>query len=354
MTTAYDVLLYGANGYTGELITRMAREYGIRLLLAGRNAAAVKAVAQSSGFDYRVFDLTDQASLDKALSEVQLVLHAAGPFSVTSRPMIEACLRNRKHYTDITGEIPVFEQARKYDQAAREAGIMVMPGVGFDVVPTDCIALFLKQQLPAANSLRLAFTGTGSRLSRGTATTMAMGAGMPGAKRVGGKIVPAPLGQEGMWIDFGDKKRFVMSIPWGDVSTAYATTGIPNIETFTGVSPKTFKRLKYQHLFNWLLKTSFMRNRLLKKIRSGPAGPTDAERERNKSLVWGQVKDASGNSVEARLRGPEGYTLTAHAALMISGRILAGDWKAGYQTPAGCYGADLVLGIPGVDRTLVS
>jgi short subunit dehydrogenase-like uncharacterized protein len=268
--------------------------------------------------------------------------------------MIEACLRNRKHYTDITGEIPVFEQAKKFDQAARDAGIMVMPGVGFDVVPTDCLALFLKHQLPGATTLRIAFTGTGSRLSRGTATTMAMSAGMPGAKRVGGKIVPVPLGQEGMWVDFGDKKRFVMSIPWGDVSTAYTTTGIPNIETFTGVSPKTYQRLKYQRIFNWLLKTSFMRNRLLRKIRSGPPGPSDAERERNRSLVWGQVRDDAGKSVEARLRGPEGYTFTAHAALMIARRILAGDWKAGYQTPAGCYGADLVMDIPGVERTLVA
>jgi short subunit dehydrogenase-like uncharacterized protein len=306
------------------------------------------------GMDFRAFPLEDAETLKAALSEVPLVIHAAGPFRHTAEQMIRACLRSKVHYTDITGEIQVFEMAKRFDAQAREAGVMIMSGVGFDVVPTDCLALFLKQQLPSATRLQLAFTGTGSRTSRGTSTTMAEGAGLPGAKRLGGKIVPVPLGQNGMWIDFGLKKRFVMSIPWGDVSTAFSTTGIPDIETFTAVSPKTFKRLKYQHLFNWLLRTSFVRKQVIKKIRSGPAGPTDAEREKNKSLVWGLVSDDAGSTRQARLVGPEGYTLTAHAALLIAQKIVNGHWKPGYQTPAGCYGAELVMEIPGVSRELIT
>jgi short subunit dehydrogenase-like uncharacterized protein len=353
MSHVYDFLLYGANGYTGELIARMSADYGMRPLLAGRNAEALQSMSARLGLDYRVLSLDDSDSLRKALQEVPMVLHAAGPFRHTSERMIRACLDARVHYTDITGEIQVFEKAKSFDAQAREAGIMIMSGVGFDVVPTDCLALFLKQQMPSAIRLQLAFTGTGSRTSRGTATTMAEGAGLPGARRLNGKIVPVPLGQNGMWIDFGLKKRFVMSIPWGDVSTAYTTTGIPDIETYTAVSPKTFKRLKYQHLFNWLLKTSFVRNRMIGRIRSGPAGPSDAERENNKSLVWGAVTDGAGNKCQARLMGPEGYTLTAHASLLIARKIRDGQWKPGYQTPAGCYGQDLVLEIPGVTRELL-
>jgi short subunit dehydrogenase-like uncharacterized protein len=353
MSNAYDFLLYGANGYTGQLIARMSSEYGLKPLLAGRNEAALQQLSASLGLDYRAFSLEDNQALDSALGEVPMVLHAAGPFRHTAETMIDACIRMKVHYTDITGEIMVFEKAKSMDAQAREAGIMVMSGVGFDVVPTDCIALYLKQQLPTASSLQLAFTGTGSRTSRGTATTMAEGAGSPGARRLGGKIIPVPLGQEGMWVDFGPKKRFVMSIPWGDVSTAYTTTGIPDIVTYTAVSPKTFNRLKYQRLFNWLLRTSFVRNRIIKKIRSGPAGPSDAERLKNKSLVWGAVKDAAGNSCQARLEAPEGYTLTALTSLLILKKIKDGRWKPGYQTPAGCYGADLILEIPGVTRSLL-
>ena len=343
-------LLYGANGYTGRLIAGMSSDFGLKPILAGRNAYELASMSQDLGLDHRVFELSDTKRLEDALREVPLVLHAAGPFVNTARPMIEACLRTHVHYTDITGEIGVFEAAKRFDAKAREAGIMVMPGVGFDVVPTDSIALYLKHRMPDAVSLKLAFAGLGGRMSRGTALTMSLGSGEKSAKRKDGRIVPVPLGEKGMWVDFGEKRLFVMSIPWGDVSTAYTTTGIPDIETYTGASPKTFKTLKYQSLFNWALRTRFMRERLAKKIRSGPAGPSDEQRARSKSLVWGEVTNAAGETRRARLKGPEGYTLTALSSLLIAGKVLARDFKTGYQTPAGCYGEDLVMEIPGVFR----
>jgi short subunit dehydrogenase-like uncharacterized protein len=343
-------LLYGANGYTGRLIARMSSEYGLTPILAGRSEDALRQMASETGLEYRAFDLSDTKRLEDALREVPMVLHAAGPFIHTARPMIEACLRTHVHYTDITGEIVVFETAKRYDRQAQEAGIMVMPGVGFDVVPTDSLALYLKQQLPDATHLKLAFASLGGRYSRGTALTMSMGAGEKSAARRDGRIVGVPLGEKGMWVDFGEKRLFVMSIPWGDVSTAYTTTGIPNIETYTGASPKTFNMLKYQTLYNWVLRMPFMRSRMQKKIRSGPSGPTDEQRARSKSLVWGEATNAAGVSRRARLRGPEGYTLTAMSSLLIAAKVLRKEFKTGYQTPAGCYGSDLVMEIPGTFR----
>jgi short subunit dehydrogenase-like uncharacterized protein len=343
-------LLYGANGYTGQLITKMSHEYGLTPILAGRRKDVLEPMAAAFNTSYRVADLNDPVAVDAALKGVDLVLHAAGPFKRTAKPMIEACLRNKKHYIDITGEIEVYEMAKKYDDAAKKAGIMIMPGVGFDVVPTDCIALFLKNKMPDATELKLAFASLGGRLSRGTATTMAEGMGNKSAARKDGKIVPVPLGHKGMMVDFGAKEIFVMTIPWGDISTAYTTTGIPNIETYTGVPQKTYKMLKYQSLFNWLLRTSFMRNRQLKKINSRPAGPSDEQRAKSKSAVWGEVKNSKGEISRARLIGPDGYSITAYASLIITKKILEGNFKAGYQTPAGCYGADLILEVPNVTR----
>jgi short subunit dehydrogenase-like uncharacterized protein len=348
-----NFLLYGANGYTGQLIAKMANEYGIVPILAGRNKEALETMASTLNMNFRVADLSDEKALDAAMKDVSLVLHAAGPFKRTARPMIEACIRNKKHYIDITGEIGVYEMAKKFDEVAKNAGIMIMPGVGFDVVPTDCIASFLKNKLPDATDLKLAFASIGGGLSHGTATTMAEGSGEKSAARQNGKIVPVPLGHKGMWVDFGLKKLFVMTIPWGDISTAYTTTGIPNIETYTGVSPKTFKLLKYQNLFNWLLRTSFVRNRELKKIKNRPAGPSDEQRAKSKALVWGEVINNKGESARARLNGPDGYTITAYASLIITKKILEGNFKTGYQTPAGCYGAELILEVPGVQRELL-
>ena len=343
-------LLYGANGYTGQLIAKMAAGYGLQPILAGRNEASLKALAAILNLPYKVIDLSNREALHKALQEVPVVLHAAGPFRFTSTTMIEACLATKTHYLDITGEIGVFEQAKRYDASAKEAGIMIMPGVGCDVVPTDCTALYLKNQLPDATHLKLAFATVGGKLSHGTAVTMAEGLGEGGAVRENGKITKKPLGHKGFWIDFGIKKLFVMCIPWGDVSTAFTTTGIPNIETYAGSSPKTFSMLKWQGLYNWLLRTSFVRNRVKAKIKQNPAGPSDEMRAKAKSLVWGEVVNDNGQKASVRLQCPEGYTLTAHSSLLITQKVLQGNFKTGYQTPAGAYGADLIMELPDVKR----
>lgn len=340
-------LIYGANGYTGELITRMAAERGLKPILAGRNEARVSELAGRHGFEYRAFALDDTAKLDAALQEVDMVLHCAGPFSITSLPMVKACIRNKKHYTDITGEISVFETCATMGKKAEEAGVMVMPGVGFDVVPSDCLARHLKDRLPSATHLSLAFYGMG-RLSHGTQATMTMNVGKGGAIRKDGKITSVPAAWKTREINFGEVTKTGVTIPWGDVATAFYSTGIPNIEVFTIVPPSNLKMLKMSRYLGWLLAMHPFQSYLQNKIPAG--GPSDAEREKGKTLLWGEASDAEGNRVESRLQGPEGYTITAIAALNIAEKILAGNFKPGYQTPAKAYGADLILEIEGVSR----
>jgi short subunit dehydrogenase-like uncharacterized protein len=229
-----NFLIYGANGYTGELITQFAVEGGMKPILAGRNAIAVEALAKKHHLEYKVFSLDETDRLDSALQEVDVVLHCAGPFSLTARKMVEGCLRNKKHYTDITGEIAVFEACAALDGKAQEAGIMIMPGVGFDVVPTDCLAVHLKNRLSSTTRLSLAFYG-GGRLSHGTQSTMVMNIGKGGAIRSDGKIMRVPAAWKAKEIDFGEVTKTGVTIPWGDVATAYYSTGIPNIEVFTVV-----------------------------------------------------------------------------------------------------------------------
>lgn len=343
----HSVLLYGANGYTGQLIARYAKEYGITLLLAGRSAEKISALSQATGFAYRVFELENTSALLQVLQEVKLVLHAAGPFAVTAKPMLEACLQTGAHYLDINGDISVFELIKQYDQVAKAKNIILLPGAGFDVVPTDCLALHLKKQLPDASHLSLAFASQGGGLSHGTAMTMAAKLGEGGAVRENGKIVRKPLGHKGRWIDFGPHHLFTMTIPWGDVFTAHITTSIPSIEVSTGIKPAVYRVLKLQFLFNWLLRTEWMRNMVRRKISQRPAGPSDAMRANAKSFVWGEVKNAGGEKKAAAFECRDGYTLTALSSLLIAQKILAGDFKPGYQTPAACYGETLIHEIPG-------
>ena len=342
-----NVLLYGANGYTGELIARYASEYNVQPILAGRKEAAIRSLAERLQLPYRIFSLDDAAVLQQQLQDVQLVIHAAGPFSHTAKQMIEACIATHTHYIDINGDISVFEFIKTYDAAAKQANIMLLPGAGFDVIPTDCTALELKQQLPDATHLQLAFISNGGGLSHGTATTMAQRIGEKAVIRENGTFVRKPLGFKGMWLTVANKQRFVMSLQWGDISTAHHTTGIPNIEVFTGMQPKTYRLLKFQFLFNWLLRTKFIRNIIQQKINERPAGPTDEQRANGSTIVWGKVWNAKGEEKTSVLQCADGYSVTAWGNLLITQKILQGNWKAGYQTPASAYGKELVFEIPG-------
>jgi short subunit dehydrogenase-like uncharacterized protein len=340
-------LIYGANGYTGELVAREAVKRGLKPILGGRSRARVEPLAKELGLIFRTFSLEDKKSLEYTLKEVEFVLHCAGPFSLTSKPMVEACLRLSKHYLDITGEIAVFEATARRDENAKQANIMIMPGVGFDVVPSDCLALYLKNLLPSATHLTLAFCGMG-KISHGTQATMTMNVGRGGAIRRDGKIVNVTAAYKTREIDFGEFTKTGVTIPWGDVSTAYYSTGIPNIEVYTVLPEANLRMLKMSRYVGWLLATKPVQSYLQKQISAG--GPDETQRAKGKTFLWGEVKDEQGNCVEARLQAPEGYTLTALTAVDIAEKVLAGNYKTGFQTPAGAYGSDLILEIEGVSR----
>jgi short subunit dehydrogenase-like uncharacterized protein len=346
-----NALIYGSNGYTGRLIAGLAASYGLKPILAGRNAAAVQQQAERLELDHRVFTLADPLEINDGLRDVAAVLHCAGPFAFTAQPMAEACLRNRVHYLDITGEIEVMEMLATRDEAARGAGIMLMPGTGFDVVPSDCVALHLKNRLPTATHLMLAIRGTGG-LSHGTATTMVEHRSRGGVVRRNGKLVSVPNAWRSREVDFGDGKlRTTITIPWGDIATAYRTTAIPNIEVYAAVAKPVKYLAKATRYIGPVLGSPLVRKALKKRIDARPAGPDEHQLQHGSSFVWGRVEDDAGAFAEARLRGPNGYLLTAHTALMVLQRVMKGDVAAGFQTPARQYGEDFILGVAGTTLT---
>ncbi|PYQ50071.1 MAG: saccharopine dehydrogenase [Acidobacteria bacterium] len=341
-------LLYGANGYTGELIARRARVLGERPVLGGRSADAVAALAAELGLEHRVFALDDPAAIVRGLEGVKAVLHCAGPFSRTAGPMAEACLRAGAHYLDITGEIEVFESMAAHDAAARAAGVMLLSGVGFDVVPSDCLAAHLKRRLPTATHLALGFQAS-AVLSRGTMTTMVENLHRGGAVRRDGRIVFVPPAWKTRVIDFGRGRVEAVTIPWGDVATAYYTTGIPNIEVYMAAPESMRWMMRLARPLARLLRTKTVQALLKSRIRSGPAGPSAEHRARARSFLWGEARDASA-AVVSRLETLEGYELTSRTALMAVQRVVAGGVSTGFQTPAGAFGPDFILEIEGTTR----
>jgi short subunit dehydrogenase-like uncharacterized protein len=341
------IIIYGSYGYTGAIIAEIAAESGLPVVLAGRDGDKLAGQAARLNLPYHVAGLNDPGAMNTLLADALLVIHCAGPFMFTWKSMAEACLRNACHYLDITGEIDVFESIKKMDEAFRTAGIMAMPGTGFDVVPSDCLAMLLRERLPDADTLELAFTGIGGGVSHGTATSMAERAGMGGAVRRGGRLKPVPSAYLVQEVDFGRGPKPVVSIPWGDLSTAYTSTGIENITVYTAVKKPVIRMLKLSNLLNAVLRTSAVRGLIKKWINSRPAGPTPEQRETGKSIFRGRVRNAAGKTVEAGLVTPEGYRLTALTAWHIALKISEGNVKPGYQTPATAYGKELIFEIDG-------
>ncbi len=343
------LLIYGAYGYTGELTARLARAHRLDPVVAGRDGEKVRQVGNRYGFAHRAFALDDPAALDAGLDGIAVALHCAGPFSRTAKPMADACLRRGVHYLDITGELGVFESLAARHLEAKQASVMLMPGVGFDVVPSDCLAAHLKARLPDASQLTLAFTSPG-RLSHGTSLTVIENLHSGGWVRRNGKLTVIPTGSLVRSIDYGDGPRLSMAIPWGDLCTAYHSTGIASIEVFSGVSRTMLTGARAARHLGWLLGSRPVQRWLKGRVAARGAGPSDEQRERGSSVLWGEVKNAAGKTARARLRTQDPYTLTALTSLEIARRVLEGGVRPGFQTPAMVFGADFITTFEGVVR----
>lgn len=343
-----EILLYGANGYTGRIIVDLARAQGIPLILAGRSEVQIRELAQETELQHRIFSLDDPAEVQAGLAGIAVVLHCAGPFSRTAMPMAEACIATGTHYLDITGEIAVLERLKhKLGAAASQASVMLLPGVGFDVVPSDCLARYLADGCPNADTLTLAFALQGG-LSHGTATTAVENIGEGGAVRRDGKITAVPAAWDTREFDFGHGPRSATTIPWGDVSTAHHSTSIPNISVYMAIPPSMRRMMFVSRYLGWALASP--PGQWLLKLLIPKTGPDQATRTAGWSVVVGEARSKYGGHAAARLTCPEAYQLTAVAALHIATAVQGGAFTPGYQTPSSAFGPDLVLDLPGVSR----
>ncbi|MCP4917863.1 MAG: saccharopine dehydrogenase [Proteobacteria bacterium] len=341
--------IYGAYGYTGELAARVAIEQGSKPLLLGRDPVRLAAVAERLGLEHRAVSLEDP-ELVEILRPLDVVLHCAGPFHRTWEAMAEACMKAGTHYLDVTGEISVFEGAARQSARAKEAGIALIPGVGYDVVPSDSLAKHLSERLPGTTHLNLALLMFGE-LSHGTATTTVENLGGGGAIRENGRIQKVGIAHDVRHIDFGRGPVKCVTIPWGDVSTAFYTTGIPNIRVYASLPGAAILGMQLLGgAATAVLGAPSVQKVLLNHVDKNLRGPDDAARARGKSIIWGEVIKGDERA-EAILHGPEGYTLTVHAALEAVRRCEAGDVTPGFQTPAGMWGHEMVRGLEGVTIT---
>lgn len=341
-----NLLIYGAYGYTGRLIVAQCLKEGIKPIIAGRSADKAMKFANKHGLQYDVFEVSEKEKLENWLRRGVVVIHCGGPFIYTAKEMVEACLATNTHYLDITGEFQVFDLVKEYDEKAKEKNLMLMPGAGFDVVPSDCLAKHLHNKLPDATDLTLAFVSKGGKLSRGTAKTMIENLGDPQMRRRDGVYEGVPMGKSIREVDYGDFTQLSMGISWGDVSTAHHSTGIPNIEVFSGTDEQQINKVKKTLRLSFVLKSRMIKNFLIRQMDKRPDGPREDRRESSSMYLWGEVSNGN-TTVEARLKTLNGYTLTAMSSVLITQKIFHNNFKAGFQTPSSAYDEGLILEIEG-------
>lgn len=347
-------MVYGATGYTGRLIAAEAVRRGLAPVLAGRDAARLARLARPLDLESRAVGLGDPQALVRALAGIGVVLNAAGPFSGvsgTAGALADACLAAGAHYLDVTGEIPVFAALHARDAEARARGVLLMPGVGFIVAPSDCLAAHVAGRLPSARRLRLAVSGS-RLLSRGSARTLASLISEGVRVRRDGQLALLPWGGLERAFDFGRGPQPCLAVSWADVYTAALTTGIPDVEVYLEVDAWERAAFLGSRIFAPWHRAPLGRALLEAQIRLLPEGPTAAERARSRRVVVAEAEDGRGRRVRSRLHTPEAYTFTAMTAVEAAVRALRGEARAaaGFQTPAQAYGADFVLGFPGVVR----
>ena len=337
---ARPLVVYGAYGYTGELVARRAAERGLSPVLAGRDSERLVRLSRELRCGWRAFPLSDPEALRRGISGAGAVVHCAGPFASTARPMAEACIGERVHYLDLTGELPVFQALLALDEAAEKAGVMLLPGAGFDVVPSDCLAAHLVRRLPGARALVIAIAGL-DRPSRGTVRTALEHAGAAARFR---SAAPAKR-----TFDLGAGRVTGVAVPWADTFTAPRSTGVSDVTVYLCASLATRALLAAAPALAPVLASRTVREALAALITRGERGPGPEERG-GRTAILGEALDAAGKRVVSIQRHPDGYALTAFAAVEIAERVLRDEARPGWQTPSTAYGPDLVLALPGVTR----
>lgn len=336
-------MLYGATGYSGQLIAELARQRGFTPILGGRDEARLKAVAEPLGFKYRVLQLDNRNDAERALSGIRLLLNCAGPFGITAAPLAHACLLNSVHYLDIASEVSDFRALHRMHARASEGGVMLLPGVGFGVLPTDCLALHVFQRRPRTAIMKIG-TCTDGGASRGTLQTLLNCLQVPGVSRERGELVPARASSS--WqVDLGAAgKRTLVSNPWrGDLFSAGLSTGLPHIETYFQVPWLLRQMLGHPKLFREGLGARLAQ----KVIGRAASGPSPAQRAKSRSHCIVEAVDEDGRRASSILSGPDAYELTAQTALHAVDKVLAGRVQPGYVTPAQLLGTAPLREIPG-------
>lgn len=343
------ILVYGATGYTAGLIIERMVGAGLRPILSARNPQTLRDVAQRRGLAHRLVSLDDRESLREALTGIDVMLNLAGPFVATAGLAAQTCIDAGVHYLDVAGEVDAFQELTALHEPARQAGVMLMPGIGFDVVPSDCLCAHVASRLGAVRTIRVAISGL-ELASPGSLRTLVNELGRQTRVVREGVLREVEPGSLGRPFDFGAGARHALGVSWGDLVTAPITTGAGHVETYFEQTPAVAAVLQASRQLSWMYRLPWVRDTLGRLAPRMSNGPTAEQRASRRAAIVVEAEDETGRRAVSRLVTPEAYSLTADTSNNITSRVLAGDYEPGFQTPGRLFGPDFILRFAGVTR----
>ncbi|WP_448580194.1 saccharopine dehydrogenase family protein [Thermaurantiacus sp.] len=339
-----STLIYGAYGFSAGLILQRLRGSPLPILLGGRDPGRLLPLGERLGLPVRAFALDSPEDAARGLAGVGCVLHAAGPYKATSAPMISACLAAGADYLDLSGEWPTFADALARDQEARDAGVMLMPGAAFSIVPTDCLLAHAARTVPATRRLRLALSRPHA-MSRGSLTSALGLSNQTGLVREGGTLRPIPGGSRVRAFDFGEGGSDAVAVAWPDLVTAFVSTGVGDIETYTEAPLTTRATLRVHAALAPLLDASGTTLLMRELARNWPESPPADGLARAGYVLVAEAEDRWRRSHFFRMRTDDGYSVTARIAARIIERVATGERRPGFVTPSALFGTGFAEGL---------
>jgi short subunit dehydrogenase-like uncharacterized protein len=224
-----------------------------------------------------------------------------------------------------------------------------MPAVGFDVVASDCLVAHVVRRLPEAIALRVGFDKS-EPTSIGSMKTIIRMSGRGVLVRRQGRLVRVAPGSVTCFLDYGRGPQLSFAVNLADVSSAYFSTGIGNIETYMPATPQVWSAVAVNQCWGWLLAAPAWQALLEAQLECFARDPSPRARRAGWGVLVADARDANGGSARSRLLTGDVYWFTALTAIGVAEKTLSGEWKSGFQTPSRVYGPDFPLTFEGVRR----
>ena len=344
-TNGTAVAVFGATGYTGRLIARALSDHGVPLLLAGRDASKLAALAaQVGGSDTLVASVADQASLDALARRARVLINCVGPFVDLGEPVVRAAIAAGAHYVDTTGEQPFLHAMAVHDQWAKSQGVAVIPALAFEIALSDCGASLAAAELDEVDAVVVTYV-TRFHASQGTKRTALRVLQSDGFAYTNGRWVSEAPGRRHVFVDLPRPVGTVaaVSFPSAEVMTIPRHVAAREVRTYLSVPTVAARLLSATApLVAGLVRSPL--NRLgTWALGDGTEGP-DAETRRRD--VFHIAVDARGRrrgkpaGQRLIIRGRDPYGLTAAICRQGAQLLLDGGGRAaGVLAPAMAFDA---------------